>query len=104
MSPKKTILKTLTEREKAEGSGTSLRPSSIPGFQQAPEKYQKTINLLLKDRLIEGVKDPDGYMTISLNNHREKDIRRVLRPVWAHPAILGLLAAFALAAGMTFLP
>lgn len=103
MSPKKSILRALSQKERENGSGTYLRPSAIPGFQQAPEKYQQTINALLRDRLIEGVKDSDGYMAISLNSHREKEIRKVLRPLWTHPAILALLALFAAAAGMTLL-
>jgi len=103
MSPKKTILKALSDQERDGGPGTPLRPSAIPGFQKAPEKFQQTINLLLKDRLIEGIKDGDGHMAISLNGHREKDVRRVLRPVWAHPALLALLALSAAVAGMTIL-
>ena len=103
MSPKKTILKALTNHENQDGSGVSLRPSAIPGFREAPEKYQQTINLLLKDRLIEGIKDGEGHMAISLNTHREKDVRKVLRPVWAHPALLVFLALSAAVAGVTFL-
>jgi hypothetical protein len=103
MSPKKTILKALADRQEDQGGATSVRPSTIPGFKEAPEKYQQTINALLKDRLIEGMKDPDGHMAISLNTHRAKEVRRVLRPVWAHPAILGLLALFAAVAGVTLL-
>jgi hypothetical protein len=103
MSPKKTILKTLSEGNSESGNGAPIRPSTIPGFREAPEKYQQTINTLLKERLIEGVKDPDGHMAISLNAHRAEDVRKVLRPVWAHPAILALFAVFAAAAGYTFL-
>ena len=103
MSPKKTILKALTNHENQDGSAISLRPSAIPGFQEAPEKYQQTINLLLKDRLIEGIKDGEGHMAISLNTHREKDVRKVLRPVWAHPALLAFLALSAAVAGVTIL-
>jgi hypothetical protein len=101
MSPKKTILKALAERQEA---GGPVRPSTIPGFQEAPEKYQQTINALLRDRLIEGQKDGEGRMAISLNTHREKDIRKVLRPIWAHPAILALVAlGAAVAAGVGIL-
>jgi hypothetical protein len=53
--------------------------------------------------LIEGVKDPEGHMAISLNAHRARDVEKVLRPVWAHPAVLGLLCLSAAAAGFTFL-
>jgi len=103
MSPKKTILTALFNHEKEGGPGNPLRPSEIPGFREAPERYQQTINTLLKDRLIEGIKDCEGHMAISLNGHREKDVRRVLRPVWAHPALLAFLALFAAVAGVTIL-
>ncbi len=103
MSPKKTILKALSDQRGIEGIATPVRPSAIPGFQQSPEKYQQTINALLKDRMIEGAKDAEGHMAISLNAHRAKEVRKVLRPLWAHPAILTLLAVFAAAAGMSLL-
>jgi len=103
MSPKKTILRALSERQDAEGAASLVRPSTIPGFQEAPEKYQQVINALLKDRLIEGVRNSEGHMAISLNTHRSKDIRKVLRPAWAHPAVLTLLALSAAVAGMSLL-
>lgn len=101
MSPKRTILRTLSDRQDGNGSVTLVRPSTIPGFQQAPEKYQQSINALLKDRLIEGIKDAEGHMAISLNTQRAGEIRKVLRPVWAHPAVLTLLVLFAAVAGVT---
>ena len=103
MSPKKTILKALAESQQGGGQGSLVRPSTISGFQDAPEKYQQVINTLLKDRLIEGVRDPEGRMAISLNAHRAKEVRKVLRPIWAHPAVLALLALFATVAGVSFL-
>jgi len=103
MSPKRNILKALSECQEGEGSERLLRPSTIPGFEQAPEKYHQTINTLLKDRLIEGIKDAEGHLAISLNTHRAVEVRRILRPIWAHPAILTLLALFAAVAGVSFL-
>ena len=103
MSPKKTILKTLLDQGDGSGYPALVRPSNIPGFQQAPDRYQKTINALLKERLIEGEKDGDGRLAISLNAHRARDIRRAVRPIWAHPALLTLLALVAAAAGLGFL-
>jgi len=103
MSPKKTILRTLSEQVNGDGTPAPIHPSTIPGFQQAPGKYQETINALLKDRMIEGNRDADGRMAISLNSHREKDVRKVLRPAWAHPAVLLALALFAAVAGFGFL-
>lgn len=100
MSPKKKILRTLKNQEAATGGNGSVRPSTIPGFSESPEKFQQTINALLKDRLIEGMKDPEGHMAISLNAHRARDIQRQLRPLWAHPILLAAatLSAAALAA------
>ena len=103
MSPKKTILKALAESQQGGGQESLVRPSTISGFQDAPEKYQQVINTLLKDRLIEGVRDPEGRMAISLNAHRAKEVRKVLRPIWAHPAVLARLVLFAAVAGVSFL-
>jgi hypothetical protein len=103
MSPRKTILKTLSDWEEKEGTATPIRPSTIPGFEQAPGKYQETINALLKDRLIEGTMDPEGHLAISLNAHRAKDVKRALRPVWAHPVVLSLLALSAALMGVGLL-
>jgi hypothetical protein len=100
MSPKKAILRTLFDRHSEEGQERLVRPPSIPGFDQTPEKFQKTINDLLKDRLIEGVRDGDGHMALSLNPHRIQDARRALRPVWAHPGFLALAAVLALVAAL----
>ncbi len=91
MSPKKAILKTLSENHQFEGPERLVRPSTIPGFRDAPERYQKTINDLLRDRLIEGMKDPEGHLAVSLNPHRVRDVRKELRPVWAHPGIMALV-------------
>ncbi len=103
MTAKKTILKALSDRQRGTDPASPIRPSTIPGFQDAPEKYQQTINVLLKDRLIEGVKDSEGRMAISLNTHRAREVQRVLRPLWAHPAILGLIGLSAAAAGLSLL-
>ncbi len=103
MSPKKTILRTLSKQQNGDGTPSAIHPSTIPGFQQDPARYQETINVLLKDRLIEGSKGGDGRMAISLNTHRQKDVRRVLRPIWAHPAVLALLGLSAALAGLGFL-
>jgi hypothetical protein len=102
MSPKKAILKTLSLSHEIGGAGALVRPPAIPGFQDAPEKYQKTINGLLKDRLIEGVKDPEGHLAISLNPHRIRDVRKELRPFWAHPGLMALavIAAVAVTVGL----
>ena len=88
MSPKKRILRTLKDREAAGGLIRSVRPSAIPGFSEAPEKYQQTINALLKDRLIEGMKDSEGHLALSLPAPRARDVQRVLRPIWTHPALI----------------
>jgi hypothetical protein len=90
MSPKKAILKALSDSHRHQGPEKLVRPPSIPGFREAPEKYQKTINNLLRERLIEGVKDQDGCLAISLNPHRIREVRRELRPIWAHPGLMAL--------------
>jgi hypothetical protein len=103
MSPKKTILKTLAELGDDEGGPSSIHPSKIPGFQDRPGKFQETINGLLKDRFIEGARDAQGRMAISLNAHRARDVQKILRPVWAHPAVLVGAALVAAVAGFGFL-
>lgn len=98
MSPRKTILKELARAEA--GSGTQyIRPSTLPGFAQDPEKYQKAVNELLSDRLLEGRKDEEGRMAIAINQHRRKDVEKEIKPVWAHPLLWVVLAVVALAAG-----
>lgn len=100
MSPRKTILRELSRA----GSGsTYTRPSSIRGFSDAPEKYQKAVNELLQARLLEGRKDDDGHMTIAINEHRKADVKRELRPIWARPAVWAmlLLVVAAVGAGLT---
>ena len=103
MSPKRTVLRTLSEKFSQGGPETLVRPATIPGFQDAPEKYQKTINGLLKDRLIEGMKDPEGHMALALNAHRMREVKKVLRPVWAHPAFIAIMALVALVMGVGFM-
>ena len=86
MSPKKAILRELSRQYEA-NDGQYTRPGSIPGFSQQPEKYQKAVNELLSARLVSGHKDEEGHMAIALNNNRLKEVKRELRPVWAHPAV-----------------
>ena len=98
MSPKKAVLKALSEKDQTQGPGLLVRPSTIPGFNQEPERFQRTINDLLRERLIEGMKDPEGHLAISLNPHRMGDVRRELRPVWAHPGVMALVVILAVVA------
>ena len=86
MSPKKTILRELSRHHEATG-GQYTRPGAIPGFSQQPEKYQKAVNELLSARLVSGHKDEEGHMAIGLNEQRLKEVKRELRPIWAHPAV-----------------
>jgi hypothetical protein len=92
MSPKKAILRTLS------GGGRQVRPPTIPGYTEHPERYQAAVNELLQARLVEGRKDADGHMTLALNEHRRQDVERMLRPLWARPAVWAVLATL-LAAG-----
>lgn len=34
-------------------------------------------------------------MTIAINEHRHADVRKALRPIWAHPGIWATLALIA---------
>lgn len=102
MSPKKTILRSLSRTfEETQGQGLT-RPAQIPGFTRDPEPFQRAVNELLKERLIEGRKDDDGHMAVALNRHKLDDVRRRLRPVWAHPAVWAatVVVAGALGAGL----
>ena len=51
---------------------------------------------------MDGYKDGEGRMAIAINTHRLKDVRKEIRPVWAHPAIWVMLALVAVAAGVGF--
>jgi hypothetical protein len=94
MSPKKHILRELTEH-------AHFRPSDLPGYAGAPERYQAAVNELLRARLIEGRPDADGRMTIALNPQRLTEVHRVLRPIWARPTVwLAAAIATALGAGI----
>jgi len=102
MSPKKTILRSLSGTfDETQGQGLT-RPAQIPGFTKDPERFQKAVNELLKDRLIEGRKDDEGHMAVALNRHKLADVRRQLRPMWAHPAVWAamVVVAGALGAGL----
>lgn len=87
MTPKKAILRELSRAYDPSKNTAHIRPTTISGFTAAPERYQKAVNELLQARLIEGRKDDDGHMAIALNAGRMDDVRRHLRPAWAHPAI-----------------
>lgn len=102
MSPKKIILRTLRGAYLDTPADPYTRPNRIPGFSRDPESFQKAVNDLLKDRLIEGRKDDEGHMTVALNKHRLPDVQRSLRPLWAHPALwaAGIVVAGALGAGL----
>ncbi len=92
MSPRRTILRELS---RVQGNGLT-RPNSIRGFAKRPAQYQAAVNALLQERLINGTKDDDGRLAISLNEHRIADVKRELRPWFARPVTW--VAAFALIA------
>lgn len=87
MTPKKTILTELSRAYDPSTGATHVRPATIAGFAAEPEKFQKAVNELLQARLIEGRKDDAGHMAIALNAQRMDEVRRHLRPAWAHPAV-----------------
>jgi hypothetical protein len=101
MSPTKTILRELQRAHADQAGAAFVRPAAIPGFAADPDRYQKAVNELLKDRLIEGRRDEEGRMAVALNAHRLSDVRRRLRPAWAHPAVWAAVAVMgALGAGL----
>lgn len=101
MSPKKTILRSLSRAYDEDRGATLTRPAHIPGFTQDPERFQKAVNELLKERLIEGRRDDEGHMAVALNGHRLQDVRRHIRPLWANPAVWAATAVVgALGAGL----
>jgi hypothetical protein len=102
MSPRKTILRELSRQYQEHGCESLKRPTEIPGFGQAPEKYQSAVNRLLRDRLIEGRKDGEGRMALALNEHRIGDVKRELRPLWARPATWAVLVLVAVVVGAGF--
>jgi len=97
MSPKKAILQALKGAESAQPQ-SSVRPPTIPGYSDQPERFQRAVNELLQARLVEGRRDADGHMTLALNHHRRADVDRILRPVWTRP---GLWAGLALVAALS---
>lgn len=101
MSPRRTILRELTKRH-GEGAASYTRPASIPGFAERRSKYQEAVNRLLQERLINGTKDEEGRLAITLNAHRLGDVHKELRPWFARPAtwMVIVLTAAVLAAGI----
>jgi len=91
MSPRKQILRTLSQLREQEGESALLRPATIAGFSENPEKFQRAVNELLKDRLIDGMKDAEGRMALTLNSQRVVDVRKEIRPVWARPALWAMV-------------
>jgi hypothetical protein len=57
------------------------------GFDPGDPKHTHAVNQLLKDRLINGVKAPDGGMAIALNTGNLTAVRRALRPWYADPRL-----------------
>jgi hypothetical protein len=91
MTPRRTILRELTRR-RSEGEDGYTRPGTISGFDTKPARYQAAVNELLQERLINGTKDPEGRLAISLNEQRLADVKKELRPIYARPTVwLGLL-------------
>ena len=99
MSPKKAILQALQGASSSSAAPSPVRPPSIPGYADRPERFQRAVNELLQARLVEGRKDADGHMTIALNQHRREEIERILRPLWTRPGVwAGVAAVVALSA------
>jgi len=101
MSPRKAILQELTQAHQNGVEGT--RPSSIRGFSENSSKYQSAVNELLKAQLINGQKDSEGLMAISLNPLRVGEVHKELRPIFARPGIWAGLMVVAAGASYAFL-
>jgi hypothetical protein len=100
MSPKKTILRELQGAAGTRSDTAYVRPPAIPGYAERPERYQEAVNALLQARLVEGRKDAAGHLTIALNQARRSDVERMLRPLWARPAIWAVFALLAVGVGL----
>lgn len=87
MSPRKTILRELTRTRDRDGPEALTRPATIAGFAGRPAEYQKAVNQLLQERLIDGQTDEEGRMAVSVNDHRLAEVRKELRPIWAQPSV-----------------
>lgn len=97
MSPRKTILRELNRSYERHGAESLTRPTDIEGFNDRPADYQKAVNQLLQDRLIQGRPDEDGKLRIGINDHRVQDVRKELRPVWLRPGVWAVFAAMVVA-------
>ena len=90
-------------RKYEQGSDQVLtRPTDIGGFGKSPEKFQKAVNKLLQERLIEGRRDHEGHMALAINGHRVGDVRRELRPLWARPSLWAVVVLVAVAVSAGF--
>lgn len=97
MSPRKTILRTLARSFHKDGADVLTRPADIDGFSGRPAEFQKAVNKLLQDRLIQGQPDAEGRLSIALNGHRLADIRKEIRPFWLRPGLWVAAAAIVVA-------
>jgi hypothetical protein len=95
MSARRTILRELSRTSAA---GSVVRPATISGFDANPARFQAAVNALLQERLINGTKDTEGRLAIGLNEQRLADVRKELRPVWAHPVLWLALVVVAVGA------
>jgi hypothetical protein len=102
MSPRKTILRELSRTFEQRGDKALTRPARIPGFQNEPDRFQKAVNRLLQERLVEGRKDDEGYMALALNGHRLPDVARELRPAWTRPVVWATVVLVMIAVGAGF--
>jgi hypothetical protein len=85
MSPRAKILRALDDRRRS--NGEYMRPAEITGFESEPARYQKAINTLLQERLINGRKDDEGKLAIAINDDRLADVNRAIRPLVARPMV-----------------
>ncbi len=91
MSPRKTILRHLHQVHQADPEEFT-RPASIAGFDPGDPKHTAAMNALLQDRLINGVKSPEGGIAIAVNRGNIAAVQKALRPWYADPRFWTVLA------------
>jgi len=87
MSPRKKILRELSRHYQTQGGEALTRPAEIDGFSERPADFQKAVNKLLQDRLIQGQPDAEGRLSIALNGPRVADVHKEIRPFWLRPSL-----------------
>ena len=103
MTPRKTILRELDRLHTTRGPDATTAVKALPGFDSENPKFTAAVNRLLQDRLVNGLKGEDGAMALSLNASRMREVKRELRPWYAHPGVWALLMTAGVAGAASLL-